>query len=242
MIKFFRNIRQNLLNEGKTANYLKYAIGEIVLVVIGILIALQVNNWNQKRIDNQTEILLLKELHAEFVGNKKQLQEVLEAHQKAIKSTRYVISKFPIDPNKINLDSFWLNMRGWPTRYTFNPSQGVIRSLINSSSFNIISDQELRKLLISWEDVLSDYQEEEDIASSDLRNYIVPKYLDHIPFGEGLTYKPFDKSFLASFEFENIFYYWENDLKDILESTDSELEKIKETINKIIELSDTENQ
>ncbi|PHS67979.1 MAG: hypothetical protein COB12_01835 [Flavobacterium sp.] len=49
MIKLFRNIRKNLLNEGKTSKYFKYAIGEIVLVVIGILIALSINNWNQNR-------------------------------------------------------------------------------------------------------------------------------------------------------------------------------------------------
>lgn len=49
MIKFFRNIRQNLLSEGKTGRYLKYAFGEIILVVIGILIALQINNWNENR-------------------------------------------------------------------------------------------------------------------------------------------------------------------------------------------------
>ena len=49
MIKFFRNIRKNLLNEGKTLKYLKYAIGEIALVMIGILLALQVNNWNDER-------------------------------------------------------------------------------------------------------------------------------------------------------------------------------------------------
>lgn len=47
MIKFFRNIRQNLLAEGKIGKYLKYASGEIILVVIGILIALQINNWNE---------------------------------------------------------------------------------------------------------------------------------------------------------------------------------------------------
>ena len=49
MIKFFRTIRQKLLSEGNTGKYLKYAIGEILLVVIGILIALQVNTWNEKR-------------------------------------------------------------------------------------------------------------------------------------------------------------------------------------------------
>lgn len=49
MIRFFRTIRQNLLAEGKTYKYLKYAIGEIILVVIGILIALNINNWNENR-------------------------------------------------------------------------------------------------------------------------------------------------------------------------------------------------
>ena len=47
MIKFFRKIRQNLLMENKTSKYFKYAIGEILLVVIGILIALSINNWNE---------------------------------------------------------------------------------------------------------------------------------------------------------------------------------------------------
>jgi hypothetical protein len=51
MIKFFRKIRKNLLLEGKTVKYFKYAIGEIVLVVIGILIALSINTWNENRIN-----------------------------------------------------------------------------------------------------------------------------------------------------------------------------------------------
>lgn len=54
MIKFFRHIRQNLIMENKTSKYFKYAIGEIILVVIGILIALQINNWNENRLQNQT--------------------------------------------------------------------------------------------------------------------------------------------------------------------------------------------
>ena len=59
MIKFFRKIRYNLMSENKTGKYFKYAIGEIVLVVIGILIALQINNWNEERkSDRQIELLL----------------------------------------------------------------------------------------------------------------------------------------------------------------------------------------
>jgi len=62
MIKFFRNIRKKLLLQGKTSNYLKYAIGEIVLVVIGILIALQINNWNTNTIRKADERKILIEL------------------------------------------------------------------------------------------------------------------------------------------------------------------------------------
>ena len=49
MIRFFQNIRKNLAAENKVAGYLRYAIGEIVLVVVGILIALSINNWNEQR-------------------------------------------------------------------------------------------------------------------------------------------------------------------------------------------------
>ena len=70
MLKFFGNIRKSLLNEGKTGKYLKYAIGEIVLVVIGILIALQINNWNENRkLENSKETLMFalkKELRADI--------------------------------------------------------------------------------------------------------------------------------------------------------------------------------
>lgn len=70
MIKFFRRIRQRLLTENKFSKYLLYAIGEIVLVVIGILIALQINNWNQtnsdKRVANDYVSNLLTELNSDL--------------------------------------------------------------------------------------------------------------------------------------------------------------------------------
>ena len=58
MIKFFRKIRQRLLTENKFSKYLIYAIGEIILVVIGILIALQINNWNENRKLNNINVAI----------------------------------------------------------------------------------------------------------------------------------------------------------------------------------------
>jgi hypothetical protein len=78
MIKFFRKIRQRLLTEGKTSKYLKYAIGEIVLVVIGILIALQINNWNEYRKERFIEQKILQainnDLKTDIVGIKRMLK------------------------------------------------------------------------------------------------------------------------------------------------------------------------
>ena len=81
MIKFFRAIRQNLLNEGKTTKYLKYAIGEIVLVMIGILLALQVNNWNNNRQLKQKEKKILIELRRNLVSNDSILQQEIKLQQ-----------------------------------------------------------------------------------------------------------------------------------------------------------------
>lgn len=69
MIKFFRRIRQRLVVEHKPSKYLLYAIGEIILVAIGIFIALQVNNWNNKRLAQIEGYELLAELKEELIGN-----------------------------------------------------------------------------------------------------------------------------------------------------------------------------
>ncbi|MGB5402855.1 MAG: DUF6090 family protein, partial [Robiginitalea sp.] len=66
MLRFFRSIRQRLLTDNKFSKYLLYALGEIALVMIGILLALQVNNWNEERKQNHLETVYLNRLHNEL--------------------------------------------------------------------------------------------------------------------------------------------------------------------------------
>ena len=77
MIKFFRRIRYGLMEQNKTGKYFKYAIGEIVLVVIGILIALQINNWNEQRKDNAKEQEYLKEIKNSLITDTLQIKKIL---------------------------------------------------------------------------------------------------------------------------------------------------------------------
>src|SRR6056297_1334171 len=89
MIKFFRKIRQNLLSEGKTGKYFKYAIGEIILVVIGILIALQINNWNEARKKKQVEKQVLISLFQEVEKDRIMLKEIDYQYKNDLRSLTY---------------------------------------------------------------------------------------------------------------------------------------------------------
>ncbi|MBU2951847.1 hypothetical protein KO493_14195 [Tamlana agarivorans] len=91
MIKFFRKIRKNLLQEGKTVKYLKYAIGEIVLVVIGIVIALQINNWNENRINNLAVKTYLNNLIYELTNEQIILEFFIESHSFKYYSMKYLL-------------------------------------------------------------------------------------------------------------------------------------------------------
>ena len=82
MIRFFHNIRHNLLGQGKSGKYLKYAIGEILLVMIGILLALQVNNWNEVRKQSKADIEFLKNLKTELVLDTTNLGRRLREYEK----------------------------------------------------------------------------------------------------------------------------------------------------------------
>lgn len=236
MIKFFRKIRQQLILDNKTTKYFKYAIGEIFLVVIGILIALQINNWNQQRINNQKEQEILKNIHQEFVENKKQIDNILKERKLLIENCDKVIAMFPIkELTRPTLDSLKLYLGGTFSRYTFNPSQGTVNSLISTSSFNLIRNDELKKLLISWSDLVLDYQEEELEAKNYFGKY-ANMFQQNIDFNFNLDDPRNNLNLFQTLEFENIVKVRRSTVIATI-NEDSELDELGVALNGIIELS-----
>ena len=242
MIKFFRHIRQQLLSENKTGKYFKYAIGEIVLVVIGILIALQINNWNENRLKLNKESAILANIHKEFKGNKKQLDSVLYQHNLAHNACKEIINFFPITskPKPIELDSLSRYMWDSYGGMTFNPSQSSINALTNTSSFDIISNEHLRDLLISWNDLIEDYQEEELRSRAYLWEQYDPYFAKN--FDWDINFKDPRNNFeaLQTLEFEYLIKN-RSDLFDQILYSSGELQKVQKTLDDIIALSKQKN-
>ena len=90
MFHFLRHLRQRLLTENRFSKYLLYATGEIILVVMGILIALQINTWNQERISKDKEIKILKELRSDLLTNRVIVQTTIDVLEKTKKTPKHV--------------------------------------------------------------------------------------------------------------------------------------------------------
>ena len=242
MFKFFREIRRKRLVDGRIKKYLINSLGEVVLIVVGILLALQIDNWKQQSDDRATERLLMSELNKEFLANKKQWDTTIYYHRNGLRSAEFLDSQLPIKLEEVNLDSIAYHTYQLTWVFTFNPSNGVARSILNNSTFQVITNDELRQLLITWNDVLEDYQEEEIRAFNNYENQLKPFLKRNVLFTDDLDQAlgdpRVDLSFLESLEFDNFVMDRYLDLDEILNNVTGELELIENTINRIIELSD----
>jgi len=157
-MKFFRKIRYGLMEKNKTGKYFKYAIGEIILVVVGILIALQINTWNELRKDSKSELNALMDLKQEFSKNTK----IFNKHHQFKKS----ISQTWIDfisniSNRELIESNWLITPVRPGVRTFNPSKSILNSILSTGKIDKVENDSLKYFLTNWNDILLDYAEDE---------------------------------------------------------------------------------
>ncbi|MFH4966109.1 hypothetical protein V8G69_13990 [Gaetbulibacter sp. M235] len=179
MIKLFRNIRKTLIKEGKTTNYLKYAIGEIVLVVIGILIALQINNWNTSRIASIEESEILSNINSEFKQNKENLNNDILLTAQSIATGKHIMSLINNDDEILktkNIDSLLFAVFEYPG---INISENTIIEIIQSGKFQNLTNTKLKQLIIDWTQKKNKAQSNLDdtkLNSKQLISYLYKRY------------------------------------------------------------------
>ncbi|PWK18231.1 DUF6090 family protein [Xanthomarina spongicola] len=148
MLKFFRRIRQNLLIQNKTSKYFKYAIGEIILVMVGILLALQVNNWNEQRKEQKKEAVYLERLQENIATDLIQLDLNIEFYTQVFEYGSLALSYAEGDNVKPKnnwevLVSFFHASQIWP----FIPITSTYEELKSSGELSLIQSVKLRNSL-----------------------------------------------------------------------------------------------
>ena len=214
MIKFFRKIRYDLMEKNKTGKYLKYAIGEIILVVIGILIALSINNWNEKRKSDNAETYLLTSLNKEFRLNKTLLENNLIRIDSTISHLSILLKLMnkTVENNYTDhsLDSIIYYSLA---NYSWEPSDFTLKEIENSSNLSNLKNKELGLLLYDWASFYQEIEKRESLSATGFNHYlsIIKQYgslrqLDRfgrrLPEG-GSILRPNNRHLLKNPEFEN---------------------------------------
>ncbi|WP_338359275.1 DUF6090 family protein [Yeosuana marina] len=192
MIKLFRNIRKKLVAEGKTTNYLKYAIGEIFLVVIGILIALQVNNWNERRKQNIQKDLIVQSLIRDLKMDTLMIDQTLNILKQDTTQVFGFIKQMSND--HVTIDTL-INI----ARFKFDPKVHVAVSFNNNTLKSLLSTGNLN-ILDKWlqDEILQlDVMHEDNISRTqlNLRTYVdqVISFERKYPLGDYGNISPHSK-------------------------------------------------
>ena len=226
MINFFRTIRRNLLSEGKTGKYLKYAVGEIILVMIGILLALQVNTWNESRKLESTEREFFKGVRGDLLQDKAQMDMVIQRQEKKIAIYNFLDNDFSAlyNNDRNTLDSL-LNIY-FTSQRTFYPISGSFNSAMSSNEFNKFKSKSLKMAVIKIYNSIYARLMDNGKMTDDRWFYFVQKYSHMRRTGHIGNLSPEQLEEFRDDMFYHVFglEYYINNLKDAISEIDAFLE------------------
>lgn len=200
MLFLLRKIRRKLMQKNKFTTYLLYAIGEIVLVVIGILIAVSINNWNQERQDRATELSILNGLLIECAAAKEEIVTDTRERRKMVKRAEYLY-KARQGQVKMNLDSA-RNIVSDLLNYRFyTPTHPILDDLSTSNRFELIQSDSVKtwiRYYIQDKDRVGVMESQELAHVETLMEPFLSQHLDLSKIIFGDTIEEQDVAFLMS--------------------------------------------
>lgn len=150
MIKFFRHIRYKLMSENKTGKYFKYAIGEILLVVIGILIALQINTWNEGRKAEKLRIHLLLNLKVDMEQDLSRLSTINRFINERENYAKFLLNYFENPPKEIDSIEVVVALERSGFAHTLEPPMPTYTEMKGSGNLSLLKSETLKKSLASY--------------------------------------------------------------------------------------------
>ncbi len=149
MIKFFRNIRQNMIKDNKVGKYILYAIGEIILVVIGILIALQISNYSDQKKERQKEHRLLTNLADDIALDILQIENNTGLSKERLARLDSLVQQLK-NPDSINTLQFIRQSYEFVFDQYFKSNSGIFDEAVSSGHMSYIQNEPLRQNVFNY--------------------------------------------------------------------------------------------
>ena len=185
MIKIFRQVREQLLKDNQMKKYTLYAIGEIVLVVLGILIALQINNWNEDKKDRTKEKKVLISLLEDFKYSQSKLKSSLEVYPNKLKNLESALNTIGKSSEELNEEMKDFHRR---TGYrTTEIAEGSIQSVLNTEKLELIKNDTLKKLLTAYPSGSNNFKSQETLVINIVLNLHRPILESYISLTEFIS-------------------------------------------------------
>jgi Family of unknown function (DUF6090) len=156
------------MEKNKTGKYLKYAIGEIVLVVIGILIALSINNWNEIRKLRNQEIIYINNLKDDINAQINMLDIYIDFEDIIIDQSNDIIKHYELNEGFNNMDSIFPKLNDLTIRWTFSNANTTLLQMLNSNQINIIQNRQLKEELIAFNQQIDLFTNNTNINNTNL--------------------------------------------------------------------------
>jgi len=179
MLRFFRQLRQRLLAESRVSKYMLYAIGEILLVVIGILIALQVNNWNEERKQRQVEHKYFHNLKNDLNADMERLDYMIDLAGSKVNAAKNVKRK--VDHDSIgSLYEFSNDMLALIFVDEFRPNENTYEEMKSSGNFSTIRNDTLKLKLMTLRKTYTEIEKAQEHMRNDFDVFLedFEKYVD----------------------------------------------------------------
>lgn len=205
------------MKENKVTAYLAYAIGEIILVVIGILIAVSLNNLNTQRKLQKSQYTYLIALKTEFEENQKKLEQEINTNNYNLSSARELSAALGSKTSNISVEEFQKLVMGTiNAEVQYRPSNGVIVEIISSGKLELFEDDSLRFLISGWEGELQKvrFQEKDELEVQRIKLFnMANKHVNFREMARGYRqnifeldrsdFKSSENELLISLEFDN---------------------------------------